>query len=183
MLCELFAHLKSFFLNMQKWNTFFYVSVLSHAAVWYRWGWENHTRGVYFSAALSTGCVRSKHGQALQGDWCWQLWFHHLQWVDSGLIQKSNAKIQFDHLSFFCISTGILWNRKMFYHYYVGFPYPKLLCLWFFRWISSLCHDPPGVRKALHHIPGASEIPSYPAGDARWSGIGLSDQFRGKAGR
>lgn len=53
--------------------------VLLLAAVWHRWWWENHPWGVHCSAAVCSGCVRSKHDQALQGDWCWWLRFHHLQ--------------------------------------------------------------------------------------------------------
>lgn len=55
--------------------------------------------------------------------------------------------------------------------------------VFFFRWISSLCQHPPGVRQALHHLPGASEVPSHPGGDARRAGVGQPDRLSRQTGR
>lgn len=89
--------------HIRKWNTCFSACVIPPAAVRYRRGWENHPRGVYRSAALGSGCVRSEHGQALQGDRCRRLWFHHLLWVDSSS-RRSNARLHFQPFAF---SSGV----------------------------------------------------------------------------
>lgn len=59
--------------------------------------------------------------------------------------------------------------------------FSPFLC--FFRWISKLCHDTPGVCQTLHHLPGASEISSNPGGNAGGSGTSWSGQFRTPTGR
>lgn len=56
----------------------------------------------------------------------------------------------------------------------IHFPTPPSV----FRWIPVVCHEPPRVRQALHHLPGAPAVPGHPGGGPWRPAAQRPDRFR-----